>query len=215
MPKPPIDPSGAAGPSGVPKDKSVEGDKTVTPDKSAFQSEMKEAPSAGKAQAGQEISPMELQSKAGISTTPSFQTLLSQSANARDTLGEVEKNLKTPNLKLKRSQSQLLNTKLSNANDHLKAANEKLGAKLPPDTQVPKNADPVSRYLSMVTDGQNKLQEAQNQIQSLNEKGQALQPGELLLVQVKLAQAQQEIEYSSVLLSQVVGSLKQILNIQL
>jgi hypothetical protein len=215
MPKPPIDPSGAAGPSGVPKDKSIESDKTITPDKSAFQSELEKAPTAPQAQAGKEISPMELQSKAGISTTPSFQTLLSQAANARDTLGDVEKNLKTPNLQLKRSQSQLLNTKLSNANDHLKAANEKLGAKVPADTQVPPDANPLTKYLGMVTDGQNKLAEAQAQLQSMNKKGTELRPGDMLLVQVKLAQAQQEIEYSSVLLSQVVGSLKQILNIQL
>ncbi len=77
-----------------------------------------------------------------------------------------------------------------------------------------KNANPAMKFLGMVTDGQNKLYEAQAQLRSLG-KDKSLQPGKMLLIQIKLAQAQQEIEYSSVLLSKMVDALKRVLSTQL
>jgi hypothetical protein len=158
---------------------------------------------------------MDLAAKETISQTPSFQTLLSQSQNIQDTLGNVQNQLNTPNLKFKKSQANLLNAKLTQANEHLKAANEKMGANVPEQTQLPPNSSPLARYLSMVTDGQNKLVEAQTQLKNLNTEGTKMQPADLLLIQIKLAQAQQEMEYSSVLLNKMVDALKQMMNIQL
>lgn len=215
MPKPPSDPSGSPEASRIQPDRTTEKGRAVPPESSAYQAYKEEAPSAPAPGTPSELSPMDLASKAGISTTPTFQTLISQATNARDTLGEVEKNLKTPNLKFKKSQAELLQNKLNNANDHLKAANQKLGAKAPEETQTSKSADPATRFLGLVTDGQNKLLEAHNQLQNLKTEKGTLAPGDMLLIQVKLAQAQQEIEYSSVLLSKVVDSLKQIINIQM
>lgn len=195
-------------------DKSLEKGKSV-PDTTAYQEYKEKAPSAQGPQGSSEISPMDLASKAGISTTPTFQTLLSQTTNAKDTLGEIEKNLQTPNLKFKKSQSDLLQNKLTDANDHLRSANERMGANVPDEKEVSQNADPVTRFLGLVTDGQSKLFEAHDQLQNLNSSGTELQPGDMLLIQIKLSQAQQEIEYSSVLLNKVVDSLKQIINIQI
>jgi len=158
---------------------------------------------------------MDLASKQAISSTPTYQSLLSQSANARDTLGEIEKNLNTANLKFKKSQEDLLGTKLKNANDHLADAADKLNAKVPPDTKVDSSASPITRFLAMVGDGQNKLIETQAQLQKLSTSGKEIRPGDMLLIQVKLSQAQQEIEYSTTLLAKVVDSLKTILQTQL
>ncbi len=213
MTKPSPDPSNI---SGSPKvgPKGIEGEKIIKPDESAFKSEMQQAP--GKtSDATSQVSPMDLASKSGVQITPTFQSLLGQVQNTKDTLGEVEKNLKTPQLKLKKSQQQLLKNKLTDANSHLQTASEKLGANPPPDTLVDKNADPVARFLGMITDGQNKLQASKDQLEKLSKSGQPINPGDMLLIQVKLNQAQQEIDYSSILLSKVVDVLKQMLNIQL
>lgn len=215
MPTAPTDPSEASEPSKIGGEPTKPG-KISQPDTSAFEAYKEGAPEASPTPSASQISPMDLASKTGISTTPSYQTLLAQASNAHDTLGEVQKNLNTPNLKLKKSQTDLLNTKLNNANKYLTTANQKLGAKAPPQTQIPKSANPVAKFVGLVSDGQNKLIEAQNQIKNLSAKPEGtLNPGDMLLIQVKLAQAQQEIEYSSVLLSKVVDSLKQILNIQI
>lgn len=211
----PTDPAGSPEVPKISPDKTIEKGRPTTPDTAAFQEYKEKAPSAPTPGAPSEVSPMDLASKAGISTTPTFQTLLSQTTNARDTLGEIEKNLNTSNLKFKKSQSDLLQTKLNNANDHLSSANQKMGAKVPENTEIAANADPITRFLGLVTDGQNKLFEAHDQLQNLKTKGEALAPGDMLLIQIKLSQAQQEIEYSSVLLSKVVDSLKQIINIQM
>ena len=183
-------------------------------DRASFQQLKETAPSAG-SPTTEALSPMDLASKQAISSTPTYQSLLSQSANARDTLGEIEKNLNTANLKFKKSQEDLLGTKLKNANDHLADAADKLNAKVPPDTKVDSSASPITRFLAMVGDGQNKLIETQAQLQKLSTSGKEIRPGDMLLIQVKLSQAQQEIEYSTTLLAKVVDSLKTILQTQL
>ncbi|NGX34005.1 MAG: hypothetical protein K1060chlam1_00350 [Candidatus Anoxychlamydiales bacterium] len=214
MPKPPSDPTGASGAPKITPDKTTEKGMSP-PDSSSFQAYKEEAPSAAPTAKATEMTPMDLATKAGISTTPTYQSLFSQAANAQDTLGDVQKNLQTPNLKLKKSQTDLLNTKLGNANKNLKAANQKMGANIPQDTKVAQKADPLTRFVGMVTDGQNKLNEARTTLQNLKTGQGTLQPTDMLLVQIKLAQAQQEIEYSSVLLNQVVSSLKTILGTQI
>jgi hypothetical protein len=214
MAKSPIDPPSSEGPGKIGSDQSIKGPKNL-PDKSTFEGYKESAPSAPSASSSTNISPMDLAAKETVSTTPNFQTLLTQSQNVQDTLGNVQNQLQTPNLKFKKSQSNLLNAKLTQANEHLKAANEKMGANVPEQTQIPANSDPLSRYLAMVTDGQNQLVEAQTQLKNLNTEGTQLQPGDLLLIQIKLAQAQQEMEYSSVLLSKMVDALKQMMNIQM
>ncbi len=89
-----------------------------------------------------------------------------------------------------------------------------MGAEVPDPTKVPDTANPVERFLGYVSDGQNQLLAAKAQLQELGQTGTA-NPADLMLVQIKLSQAQQELEYSSILLSKVVDIFKQMLNIQL
>ena len=105
-----------------------------------------------------------------------------------------------PDLKFKRQHQYLLQNKLSDANDHLRAANNRLG--LPPTEAdaTPTQAGPIEKFLGYVTDSQNQLLAAQNKLQDLSNSGQQLNPGSLLLLQVQLGQAQQELEYASTLL---------------
>ena len=75
--------------------------------------------------------------------------------------------------------------------------------------------NPVVKFLSFLTDGTRQLNAAQAHIASLSKGGHSLRPAELLLVQVKLSRAQQEIEYASTILSNAVSSIKSLFNTQI
>jgi hypothetical protein len=145
---------------------------------------------------------------------PSLDTLIAQVGTSQDSLVNVREQLNTKNLALKRSQQHLVRNKLTDASTYLRAANNKLGVETPPMPSQ-SGARPIERFLNYVTDGENQLAAAQEKIMSMKDSGEQLRPGDLLLVQIKMSQAQQEIEYSSVLLSKVIDAIKATLNIAL
>ena len=195
---------------GLPTPKSV-------PKPESFQSYMKEGVTPTETeQVGAIKSPIELaggpQSALG---TPTASTLLNQVNTTQSAMNDLQSNLQTPNLKLKRAQEHILNNKLTQANEHLNSASQILGAKTLPSPQNTGRASPIEKFVSYVNQGQNQLLEAKKQLEDLKGKEESLKPGELMLIQVKLAQAQQSIEYSSVLLSKVVESFKTIITLQI
>jgi len=162
------------------------------------------------------ISPFALmQGTAPLATTPSMDTLMSQVNNAQSTLGDINNQLNTPNLKLKASTKYLVKSKLTDANDNLRTFNAKIGADVPSEPDASKFSGPLGRFFAYLNDGQAQMQSAQQQLQSLKDKGQNISPGDFLLVQVKLNKAQQLLEFTSVLLSNAVSDVKQLMQIQL
>jgi hypothetical protein len=161
------------------------------------------------------ISPFDLP-QAGTrlpTATPTHETVLAQANQAQSTLGDIETYLKTPGLKLKNSQKTVLKTKLKDANMNFRAGNEKLGAAIPEEPRA--LSGPFGKFLSYLLDGQNQMEAAKSQLQGLKDKGQQLQPGDFLLIQLKLNKAQQELEYSSVMLANVVTAFKTLMQTQL
>ena len=69
--------------------------------------------------------------------------------------------------------------------------------------------------MNYLADGQQQLVSAQRQLQSLKAKGDSLAPADFLLIQVKLNKAQQELDFTSVLLSNAVSGFKTLMNVQL
>ena len=180
-----------------------------------FQSYMQEGPQAPpKAFSGQ-AAPASVQAALPVPPGgPSMDTLISQVGLSQDSLAQVRNQLNTNNLKFKRSQAHLLRNKLTDASEDLRAANAKMGAETPP---MPSStgARPIERFLNYVTDGENQLASAREQLLAIGKHGEQLRPADMLLVQIKFSQAQQEIEYSSTLLAKVIDSIKQILSTQL
>lgn len=173
---------------------------------------------AGAQEAGKTglTSPFELgHAQANLAAGPNLETLATQAKFAHSTLGDIETQLKTPNLKLKQSTRYLLKNKLSEANAHLRAANSKLGVGeiAPPNLQA--GAGPIDKFLNFVVDGQNQLQAAQGMLHNLSNQPNSLNPGQLMLIQIKLNTAQQNLEYSSVILSKAMDDLKMLMNLQI
>ena len=188
----------------------------IPPDKEAFQSYMEQAPGKEATQTPQGPSPLDLaQTKVPMGEAPSLDSLLGQTNNIQDTLKTVQNNLNTPNLKFKHSHQKLLDTKLSEGKNQINSASEKIGANTVAETSLPAGATPVTRFLNLVTDGQNQIMEAKKKLQEISASKGKLQPAQMLLIQTNLAQAQQALEYSSVLLSKVVDAIKQIMGMQI
>lgn len=188
---------------------------TPTPGK-GFESYMEKASEqtqgSGKATAA---SPFDLvQTQPPLTTGPTFDSLMGQVKSSQVMLGDMNNDLNTKNLKLKQSQRYLLRSKLNNANNYLKAANTKMGAEVPA-TPPSAGGGIIGKFLDYVSEGQSNLAAAQGQLMNLKGKGDALKPADFLAIQLKLAHAQQEIEYASIMLSKTVDDMKTLMNIQL
>lgn len=145
---------------------------------------------------------------------PTLDSIQAQAKTMQDGLGQVGDQLKSENLKLKRSQTHLLKNKLTEAQEHIRGAAQKLGINSPP-MKMPQGAGPINRFIAYVNDGQDQLIQVQNQLKKMSAKGGQLSAAEMLAVTVKMNLAQQEIEYSTTLLGKVMDSVKQVMNIQL
>lgn len=187
-----------------------------TPQKGDFESHMQNAPSGQAPSQPQGLSPGQVPQGPATpqGSSPSLDSVTSQVTTAQDSIGNLQNKLNTNNLKLTRSQQHLLRNKLTDASTHLRAANSKMGLD-PPAMPEPKGSGPIAKFLSYVADGENQLKAAKQQLSDLKNSGDSLRPSDMILIQIKLNKAQQEIEYSSVLLSKVITSLTQILNTQL
>ena len=186
-----------------------------------FESYMEKAGSSPNIGGGKPIgvSPFDLaHNQASLPSQPSFDTLLNQVKSTHNTLGDMANDLGTKNLKLKQSERYLLRSKLKNANAYLRAVNGKLGTHVPEKSEAQtgaKSGGILGKFLNYISDGQNNLMAAQQQITNLKGKGDTLQPADFLAIQIKLSHAQQEIEYASIMLGKAVDSLKTLMNIQL
>ena len=189
--------------------------KASVPNRQAFESHMEQAEEQVSG-VGQGPTPLELEQGSNPPKgAPTLESLNNQFGHVQNKFREVQKQLNTPKLTLNKTDSDILNTKLSGANNHLNRLANHLGAGQIDNTPVPRGAGPIVKFLAMVTDGQNRMVLAQKEISKYSKSKDKMNPADMLLVQTKLAQAQQEIEYSSILLSNSVSSLKQMMNIQL
>ncbi len=188
------------------------------PPPGGFESYMQGAPTTPQAQqpgAAGGPTPMDLSRGTAFQTAgPSFDSIIAQTRTVQDSLGTVERQLNTQNLKLKRSQTHLLKNKLTDAHAYIASAGSKIGIDAPP-MKMPTGAGPIDRFIAYINDGQDQMLAVQQKLKELSASGEEIRPGDMMYMQVKLSAAQQEIEYSSTLLSKVVDSMKTILNTQL
>jgi hypothetical protein len=186
----------------------------------SFSSFMQNAPVSSEIQTAksQMISPFELAQqgpKSGL-VAPNLGTIMSQVQLAEGTMSGIQNQLSYPDLKLKGSQKFVVKNKLSDVNDSLRSANAKLGAPEASATAISSGATgPLARYLDYVADGMNQLESAKRQIANLKTKGTSMSPADYLMIQIKMNKAQQELDFTTVLLSKAVDDFKTLMNVQL
>lgn len=162
-----------------------------------------------------QVSPFDLAHGKVPAPGPTLNTIQEQSKMAQTTLGDINNQLQTPKLKLKQSTKYLLKNKLNSAKGHIKSASDKIGAPAVNEEKVSSGGGPLDKFIALVTDGQNQLDATQKHLTDLSKKGDQIKPADMLMIQIKLSKAQQELEYSSLLLGKAVDDLKMMMNIQL
>lgn len=212
------DPVNRINPEELTGSKGVEGQKPTTqPDQKAFQSHMKPTSSDTSAAKPEEgLSPMQLQKGSSLpSGGPTLASLLGQVQTTQESLTDIQKKLKTPSMKFKRQHQYLIKNKLTDANGHLRSAQQKLGIESAAGKKAPPGSGPLERFINLVSDGQNRLEQVKHGLQGLGKGGKQINPRDYLLIQIKLSAAQQELEYTSTLLGKMVDAVKTTLNIQI
>ncbi len=139
-----------------------------------------------------------------------------------ETLRLLKQRLMDPSIRVKNAFQSPLNNKLSSIKDHIRVvsktakmrhlkavdptsivSNEPLMSKLP---------KPVQKFVTLLTDGQNKLEQLDKHLATLGSK--ELQPATMLAIQIKMGHIQHEIELFSSLLNKSIESTKTVMNVQ-
>lgn len=150
-------------------------------------------------------------------TPPTLDTIQTQISSNSSLLGDLQQGLANnkDKLKFKPTDKYRLRNQLNASNEKIRTAAEKAGVEPGPPPNWATKKSPVDKFLALVGDSQVQLQNTQKMITHLRDKNGMISPGNLLLIQTKLAKAQQELEYSSVLLTKAVDGVKQMFNIQI
>ncbi|MBS0629838.1 MAG: hypothetical protein JSS30_06405 [Verrucomicrobia bacterium] len=162
-----------------------------------------------------QVSPFDLAHGKVPPPGPTLASIQEQAKVAQGTMGDISNQLNTPKLKLKQSTKYLLKNKLSSANGHIQSAAGKLGAPIVGDEEKGEKGGPLQKFVNLVTSGQRQLDATQQMLAQISAKGEQMSPADMLMLQIKLNKAQQELEYSSLLLGKAIDDLKMMMNIQL
>lgn len=206
-------PEGVKGPSQIEPTKKIEGNEGLTKAGSQpFSSYMKEGstPSPGTPQ----ITPFDILQEGKVKPGDvSSNSVLQQINSTSNALSVMQNQLQTKNLELKPSQSYLLRNKLTDANEKIRAAAKSAG--VPEGSAVPMKRNPIERFLALLSDGQNKLNEAQSNLAQLGSEGKELSFQELMRIQIQLSKAQREVEFASIMLSKFLSNIQMLFNVQI
>ncbi len=144
-------------------------------------------------------------------------TILAQIQMVQNSMLNVKGQVSSPNLKLNTSQRSVIKNKLVSANSNLEAAHLKMGGTLEKQNENAEDAPskgPIAQFLGMLSNGIDQLESSKQHVKTVSKNGQ-LSPGDFLMIQIKLAQAEQEIAFTGVLLSKTLDGFKQLMSVQL
>lgn len=180
-------------------------------------------------QVAEKTAPSPMETVQGTSTNAtgglSYEKLLVQTKEAVGKIEEVKNILQTPNIKLKKSDQQILDNKLTHIEESMRIALSRAGLEYnvpeesAPVTSVegggaaPARVNPLERFLNMLTNSQNQLENLSTELNVMG-KNPDLSPVDMLAIQVKMNQIQQQLELCTSLLNKALEGIKTMLNVQ-
>lgn len=131
-------------------------------------------------------------------------------------MDQVKSQLSNVNNHIKPSYHNLLHNRLTHIDDNLKVALSKAGVEYNQIQQpvVSNSVNPIERFIGYLTHGQYQLEHLSQTIDHLGITGAQLSPANMLAMQIKVGQVQQEIELFTSLLNKALESTKTIMNVQ-
>jgi len=140
--------------------------------------------------------------------------LVAQAHEVVQKIQEIKDKLNTPNLEIKSSVQNLLRNKLSHIDENLKIALQKAGVEYAPPQKVQAPKNPIERFLTLLTDGQYRLERLGTDVMAMYNNKQEIAPAAMLAVQIKVGFIQQELEFFTNMLNQALQSTKTVMNVQ-
>lgn len=141
--------------------------------------------------------------------------LIVQAQEVMGKIDQLKQKLNTnPNLELKSSVQQELKSKLSHIDDNLRIAMSRSGVEYTPPPAPEKSQNVVERFLGLLTDSQDKLENLTTDIQRMDTQNKPFTPATMLVLQMKVGMMQQEIEFFTTVLNKALESTKTIMNVQ-
>ena len=107
----------------------------------------------------------------------------------------------------------VLRNKLSHIDENLKVSLNRSGVEYSPVHKVDGQTS-LQRFLSMLTDGQARLDSLSSDVNAMQLNGKDISPASMIALQIKVNFIQQEIELFTSLLSKSIESTKTIMNVQ-
>ena len=198
-------PEGVRGPSEIQPTRPIQGNEGLQkPVNQPFSSYMQgnNAVAPGTSQ----ISPFDLlqqgKPKAGDVSMNSVANQMNATSGA---LGKMQDQLQTKNLQLNGLNRDIIRNKLTDANEQIRSAARKAG--VPDGPEVAKKRNPIERFLALISDGQDRLTKAQNNLSQLGKDGKEISFPELMRIQIELSRAQRGVEFASIMLSKFLSSV--------
>lgn len=119
-----------------------------------------------------------------------------------------------PEARIAPSYNALLKNRLSHIDDTLKIALSKAGLEYQPPIPPTGNVNPIEKFLGYLTHGQHQLEHLGKAISQIQAQGAEMSPADMLLIQVKVNQIQQELEFVTNVLNKALESTKTLMNVQ-
>lgn len=142
------------------------------------------------------------------------QQLIAQAQDAITKITELKEKLRTPDLEIKKSIQTELSNKLTHLDENLRVAMSRTGVEYKPPIDTSKSQNAIDRFLGLLTDGQDKLNNLTNDLARMDAAGERFSPATMIVLQVKVGAMQQEIEFFTALLNKALESTKTIMNVQ-
>ncbi|MEC7839984.1 MAG: hypothetical protein VX777_08100 [Chlamydiota bacterium] len=193
----------------------------VAPDKEKFDAALKTDTSlqASKVEPTKQTSLMDeirnLNKKVDRASQTDPQKLAVQSQEVIAQIEQIKTQLTDPSLEIKNDYKRILRNKLEHIDGNLKVALDKAGLEyIPPEVLEGADATPTERFLTLLTDGQEKLKTLGGELKNISDSKGTITPANLLMVQIKVNYIQQEIEFFTSVLNKALESTKTIMNVQ-
>lgn len=148
------------------------------------------------------------------STRSTSKELVVQAEDVIAQIDMLKTKLETPDLEIKNSVQTLLRNKLNHIDDSLKVALEKSGSEYASPEKSAGMSKPIDRFLGLLTHSQNQLSTIAGDVKTMAMSEHELSPANMLLIQIKVHQVQQEIELFTSMLNKALESTKTIMNVQ-
>jgi len=151
-------------------------------------------------------------------TSISIDEIKKQSEGTVQKIEEAKQQLVQANqahAEIKPSYQKLLKNHLQHIDDNIRIASSKVGIENPAGSAVTdaKAANPVERFINMLTSSQAKMKNLQKSVDVMAASG-TMNPGQMLALQIKSNLISQEMELFSSLLGKALEGIKTIMNIQ-